>query len=45
MRPALILVLMGSLGTFPGQTDLWKKVGHYDPMQPLKFMQPVQRSS
>jgi hypothetical protein len=37
MRPALILVLMGSLGTFPGQTDLWKKVGHYDPMQPLKI--------
>jgi hypothetical protein len=37
MRPALILVLMGSLGTFPGPTDLWKKVGHYDPMQRLKI--------
>jgi hypothetical protein len=37
MRSALILVLIGSLGTFPGQTDLWKKVGHYDPVQPLKI--------
>ena len=40
MRPALILVLMGPLGTFPGQTDLWKKVGHYDPMLHLKIYTP-----
>jgi hypothetical protein len=37
MRPALIVVLVYSLLSFPAQTDLWKKVGHYDPMQHLKI--------
>jgi hypothetical protein len=37
MRSALIVVLVYSLLSFPGQTDLWKKVGHYDPMQRLKI--------
>jgi hypothetical protein len=37
MRPTLILVLVYLLLSFPAQTDLWKKVGHYDPMQHLKI--------
>ena len=41
MRSALILVLIGSLGTSPGQTDLWKKVGWYSPVQ-LKIYAPNQ---
>jgi hypothetical protein len=32
MRPALILVLIGSLGSFPGQTGLWKMVEGYRPL-------------
>jgi hypothetical protein len=42
MRSALILVLIGSLGTFPGQTDLWKKVGDSDPMLRPKTYAPSQ---
>ena len=41
MRSALILVLIGSLGTFPGQTDIWKKVGGYSPGD-LKIYAPSQ---
>ena len=40
VRPALILILTAWLATSPGQTDLWEKVGHYDPMQPLKIYAP-----
>jgi hypothetical protein len=37
MRSAIIVVLVYSLLSFPAQTNLWKKVGHYDPMQRLKI--------
>jgi len=42
MRSALILALIGSLGTFPGQTDLWKKVGDSDPKLRPKTYAPSQ---
>jgi hypothetical protein len=32
MRVALILVLIGALGSLPGQSELWEKVGGYKPL-------------
>jgi hypothetical protein len=32
MRPTLVLVLVYSLLSFPRQSDLWQKVGGYNPV-------------
>ena len=32
MRVAFIVVLIGALGSFSGQSELWEKVGGYKPL-------------